>query len=151
MYKFKNYFKRILCISFMMIFCCSCNKSYSEINTELTGVLSKQYGIFLSSTAELVKAEYKDFAERNPYLTVIFDISDEDLHDAFNEEMWNQENIESAINGDIGVNTSVHWVYENENFKTHYYSAELYIEKISDNLYRVFFCGYGVNTKYFDS
>ena len=147
MCKFKNYFKWILSILFIMIFCCSCNKSYSEINTELTGVLSEQYGVFLSSTAKLVKAEYKDFAERNPYLTVIFDICADDMYSVFDEQKWSQENIESAIKGEVGVDTSICWMYDD--YETHYYYAELSIKKTSANWYRVCFCGYGVNTKYF--
>jgi len=150
MYKFKSYFKWFLSVSFIIIICCSCNKSYSEINTELTGVLSKQYGIFLPSSAKLVNAEYNYFAERNPYLTVVFDISGDDIHSVFDEQMWNQENIDSAIKGNVGVYTSVCWEYEKKDFEDHYYNAEMHIEKTSADLYRVFFWGYGVNTQYLE-
>ena len=148
MYKFKIYPKLVLCISFVILFCCSCNKSYSEIHTELSDVLSKQYGIFLPDTTELVNAEYKNFAERNPYLTVTFDISGEDIQGAFNEDIWEQESIESAIEGDVGTETSVGWKYDAEAPKAHYYYAELRIKKTRADLYRVYFCGYGVNTQY---
>lgn len=150
MNKFKKSCKWILSILLIVIFGCSCNKSYSEINTELTGVLSKQYGIFLSSTVKLVKAEYKEFAERNPYLTVIFDVyDDDDVYSIFDEQKWDYENIESAIKEEIGIDTSVCWIYDAEDLETHYYYGDLSIKKESDNQYRVYFCGYGVNTQYF--
>ena len=151
MCKFKNHFKWILIILSIAIFCCSCNKSYSEINTELTGVLSKQYGFYLSDATEFVDAEYKVFAERNPYLEVIVDVSGDDIRDVFDEKMWDQNNIESSIKGDIGVETFVDWIYNDENVESHYYYARLCITKIKADLYRACFCGYGVNTQYFEN
>lgn len=118
-----------------------------EINTELTGVLSKQYGFYLSDETELIDAEYKVFAERNPYIKVIVDVSGDDIRDVFDEKMWDQNNIESSIKGDIGVETSVDWIYNNESIE--YYYAKLCITKIKADLYRACFYGYGVYAQYF--
>ncbi|MBO5797997.1 MAG: hypothetical protein J6R77_06600 [Clostridia bacterium] len=142
-------FKWILCLCFLAILCCSCNKSYSEFDTELTGILSKQYGISIPDSAKLIEAEYRWVAERDPHLTVVFDISGGDIRDVFDKQMWSESDIISALSASVGEDTTVEWVHE-VNEGTYYYYANMHLEKISTTLYRVHFCGFGVDTQYFE-
>ena len=137
-HKFKKHILLALCLSFVLLTCSSCNRTYSEFEGGLKNVLAKQYGIYPPDSAVLVSAVNKTFLERDPHLDVIFDVPPDDLPGTFNERMWSKGDINSAR---MGYSTSVDWIFPT------YYHADLHIEKIDSGLFRVFFCGDDVISK----
>lgn len=149
MHKIINFIFGLICVLFVVISCCGCNKTYSEIEPELKNIMAEQYGVFLSDSVKLENAKFYTFAERDPHLDVVFVVDKNTLCEIFYEQMWNITDVESAINEDNDTETSVRWNTEFQNTEDAYYYAEMYILKKSSDLYQVNFCGFGVNTKYF--
>ena len=150
MHKFANCLKPVLCVFFIVIICCSCDRSYSEMNTELKSIMSEQYGIDMPESAKLIKGKYNEFLARDPYLEVVFEISAGDMYDTFSKRMWEASDITLALNGSVGTEVSIDWIYKDDDPKSHYYYADMLIEKTDDHLYKMSFCGYGVKTRYFE-
>lgn len=139
-HKFKNYIMLAVCLSFVLLICCSCNRTYIEFDDKLNNVLSTQYGIQPPASAELVSSEKKTFPESEPHLDVVFDVPADDLPGTFDERMWEKSDIDYALMRDVGADTSVDWIVDW--VFTAYYYADLHIEKIDSGLFRVYFCGY---------
>ncbi len=80
---------------------------------------------------------------RDPYLEVVFEIAAGDMYDTFSKRMWEASDITLALNGSVGTEVSIDWIYKDDDPKSHYYYADMLIEKTDDHLYKVSFCGYG--------
>ena len=140
-HKFKKYIILAVCLSFVLLICCSCNRTYIEFDDKLKNVLSTQYGIQPPASAELVSAVNKTFLEIDPYLEVVFDVPAGDLPGTFDERMWSKGAINTVS---MGYSTSVDWIFPT------YYHADLHIEKIDSGLFRVYFCGEDVISEYLE-
>ena len=136
-----------ICVPFTLI-SCSHKKTYDI--AKVKALLSNQYGIFLSDSVNIINSEYNHILARNPYFDVVFEIFDEHIHDYFDKKMWNESDIDAAFKGSVGIDAVIQWEYELEPLDKHYYYAEMHIEKIGLNAYRVYFCGYGVKSQYLD-
>ena len=140
-HKFKKHIILAVCLSFVLLICCSCNRTYHEFEGGLKNVLTKQYGIYPPDSAVLVSAVNKTFLEIDPYLEVVFDVPAGDLPGTFDERMWSKGAINTAS---MGYSTSVDWIFPT------YYHADLHIEKIDSGLFRVYFCGEDVISEYLE-
>ena len=135
-----------ICVSFASIGCLR-KKMYDS--TKVKALLSNQYGIFLSDSVKIIETEYEPIA-RDPHFDVVFEIFDEQIHDYFDKKMWNESDIDAAIKGSVGIDTVIEWEYKPETLKDPFYEAMMHIEKVSIDVYRVYFFGYGINSKHLD-
>ena len=139
-HKSKKYIMLAACLSFVLLICCSCNRTNNGFGDRLTDALSTLYGIDPPASAELVSAEKKTSSESEPYLDIVFDVPAEDLPGTFDERMWEKSDIDYALMRDVGADTSVDWIVDWD-FAAYYY-ADLHIERIDSELFRVYLCGY---------
>ena len=137
----KNLLLWVICIFLTLTFCCSCNKEYSEFDTELTNILSQKYGILASSSLSLIEAEDRQVLERDPYLHVVFDVYEEKLTSVFDEQFWLLLDVQSMALLNVGEFGNVDWIYQVPESEWPYH-ANVKIEKMSSELYRVYFNGF---------
>ena len=86
-----------------------------------------------------------------PYRVLICVLFDKGFsYVTFSKRMWEASDITLALNGSVGTEVSIDWIYKDDDPKSHYNYADMLIEKTDDHLYKVSFCGYGVKTRYFE-